>query len=102
MAVIIYEDCNETVAHLPGVRAHIASRSRKAAARAKAKLLGHRVRGDAHIEHSMGTLDGYVSLVDPPSDANSGKPNAMAIEFGRTGARGRGASQGIHVLQGIW
>lgn len=102
MAVIIYPDCNKTVAKLPGVKVHIGVRTRAAAGRAKARLLGHRKRGDAYIEHSQGVLDGYVSLVDPPSSANNNKPNAMAIEFGRTGTVGGGPSQGVHALTGIW
>lgn len=94
--VIIYPDCNETVAHLGGVILAVARTAQTGGLRARAKLVGHRKTGNARIEVEHGSVDSFVSLVDPGG-------NAVAIEFGRTGAMGRGSSQGIHVITGgIW
>jgi hypothetical protein len=105
VAVIIYARCNEVVAYLPGVTDAVNDKAKQGGRRAEAILRAHRspVAGAAYIEVTRGRTDSFVSLVDPPSQAgNNFKPNAMAIEYGRSGARGRGASQGIFAVTGAF
>lgn len=93
MAVIIYKDCNETVAHLPGVIGAVYATAQEGGARARAILQAHRHTGASSIEVSQGDVDSFVSLVDP---------NAISIEFGRVGTMGRGTSQGVHAVTGAF
>ena len=86
MAVIIYPSCNKDVAHLGGVIAAVAAEAAEGGARAEAILRAHFHTGASSIEVTHGAVDSWVSLVD---DA------AVSIEFGRTGARGHGTSQGF-------
>lgn len=86
MAVVVYQSCNDTVAHLSGVVAAVAAEAAEAGGRAEAILRTHFHTGASSIEVTHGDVDSWVSLVD---DA------AVSIEFGRTGARGQGTSQGV-------
>lgn len=88
---IVYRSCNETVAHLPGVVGAVRAAGERGAAGAKAILAAHFETGASKIEVKYGRTDTVVSLVDKA---------AVSIEFGRTGARGRGASQGVFALTG--
>jgi hypothetical protein len=91
----------DEVAHLPGVVDAVADEGRQGAARAEAILAAHRSSepGSARIAIEHRDPDTWVHLIDEPDPAgNANKPNAVAIEFGRTGATGRGASQGIFAL----
>ncbi|MBV2364265.1 hypothetical protein [Streptomonospora nanhaiensis] len=55
-------------------------------------LAQHRAHGHAYVAVTRGRrADAFVDLVDPGG-------NALAIELGRTGARGRGPSQGVYAL----
>lgn len=89
MAVVIYPTCNEDVAHLAGVIAAVNATAQEGAARARSILAAHFHTGASSIEVSQGDVDSFVSLVDPA---------AISIEFGRSGAMGRGTSQGIFAI----
>jgi hypothetical protein len=89
----VYADCNETVAHLPGVADAVHDVAQQAGRRAEALLAAHHVQGHARIEVSRGTVDSFVALSD-----ERGQRAAAAIEFGRSGGQ-RGASQGLFVLR---
>jgi hypothetical protein len=93
VAVIIYPYCNELVARLPGVIDAVHDKAQQGGRRAETILRAHHHEGDARIEVTQGTTDSFVSLVDPA---------AFSIEFGRTGARGRGRSQGIFAVTGAF
>ena len=90
----VYADCNETVAHLPGVIGAVASVAKAAGSRAEGLLASHRHLGHARIEVSHGDVDSFVTLSD-----ERGQRAAAAIEFGRSGGP-TGASQGLFVLRG--
>lgn len=89
MAVVIYPDCNKTVAHLPGVIAAVYAKAQEGGVTARAILASHRHTGASSIEVTQGDVDSFVSLVDP---------NAISIEFGRVGTMGRGTSQGVFAV----
>ena len=91
MAVVIYPNCDEIVAHLPGVIGAVYDEAKERGRMAEAILRAHYVEGASEIEVTRGVTDSWVSLVD---DA------AVSIEFGRSGARGRGASQGVFAVNG--
>jgi hypothetical protein len=90
VSVQIYPNCDEIVAHLPGVIGAVHDTAQDGARRAEAVLRAHFYRGQSEIEVTRGAVDSFVSLIDPA---------ALSIEYGRTGARGRGASQGVHALE---
>lgn len=90
---IVYGSCNDTVAHLPGVVAAVRAVGNQGAAEAEAILAFHFETGASKIEVDYGVTDTVVSLVDEA---------AVSIEFGRTGALGRGASQGVFALTGAF
>lgn len=75
--VTVFPHCNDTVAHLPGVRAAVHSVAQEKGAAARGILAAHRDRGHAQIEVTRGTLDSFVSLTDTRGDVA-----AAAIEFG--------------------
>jgi len=76
--VEIYESCNDTVAHLNGVRHTIAHTAGKGAAVARGHLLAHRHSGNSRITVTRGDrLDYFVNL-----DDTRGQSAAAAIEFG--------------------
>ena len=75
--VVVYPECNEIVAHLPGVRAAVYGVAQEKAAVARGVLAAHRDQGHARIEVTRGSLDAFVSLVDTRGDVA-----AAAIEFG--------------------
>jgi len=75
--VEIYESCNDTVAHLGGVRRAVGHAAHKGAAIAKGVLLAHRHSGDSQITVTRGELDYWVNL-----DDTRGQRAAAAIEFG--------------------
>lgn len=90
MAVFVYPDCNDTVAHQPGVIAAVAAVAAERAAVARGVLLANRAEGYAQIELKRGDVDSFVVLVD--RDPAAGSPAAAAIEFGnRYGGGGIGA-----------
>ena len=95
MAVEIYPDCNEEIAHIAGVGAYVNVIAQRGGAKARAILARHRHTGASFIEVTRGDTDSHISLVDPGGDA-------LAIEFGRTGTMGRGTSRGVHALQGAF
>lgn len=90
---IVYRDCNEKVAHLPGVVAAVRAVADEGAATATGILRAHFAEGQSTIEVTSGVTDSWVSLVDPA---------AVSIEYGRTGARGRGRSQGVFAVTGAF
>jgi len=90
---IVYADCNSTVAHLTGVIAAVHEAAVEGGAAAEAILRSHFETGASQIEVTQGSVDSFVSLVD---DA------AVSIEFGRTGARGKGTSQGVFAVTGAF
>lgn len=81
--VVIYEWCNEVVAHLVPVRNEVRAEARRGAARARAKLRAHRDTGDSRIVTSYGTVDAFVSLDDTRGDRAAGIIN---IETGALGS----------------
>lgn len=92
---IVYPDCNDTVAHLDGVVGAVYAKAQEGAAKAQSILALHHHTGNAHIDVTRGDVDSFVNLNDPGG-------NAMAIEFGRAGTRGRGTSQGVHAITGAF
>lgn len=93
MAVIIYPNCNDTVAHQPGVRRALKRHADRIAGRASSVLSQHRHSGDAEINVTRGTkLDYFVNL-----DDTRGQRAAAAIEFGHMAPNGRWV-EGIHAL----
>jgi hypothetical protein len=91
MAVVVYPTCNSIVAHLPGVVNAVHDAAQDGARGATSILRAHFHEGRSRIEVTRGSVDSWVSLVDPA---------AVSIEFGRTGARGRGSSQGVFAVTG--
>ena len=88
-------DCDEIVAHLPGVIAAVAKTAEKGGVRAAILLTQHTTEGDqghARITVTHGSVDSFVNLDDTRSQSA-----AAAIEFGRSGGK-RGPSEGIFVL----
>jgi hypothetical protein len=91
--VVIYPNCNDTVAHLGGVRRTLKHTADEGAAIAKGYLEAHRSTSDKH-GHSRITvtrgdlLDYFVNLDDTRSQSA-----AAAIEYGNKYGGG-----GIHVL----
>ncbi len=79
--VVIYEHCNDTVAHLGGARRAVGHAAHKGAAIAKGVLLAHRAEGHAEINVTHGTLDYFVNL-DDTAGSGTGRHAAAAIEFG--------------------
>lgn len=96
MAVLVYPNCNDIVAHQPGVRKALRDTAKAGGRRAAAILAAHRHDGDARITVTYGALDAFVNL-----DDSRGQRAAAAIEFGRSGGA-RGATQGIHAITGAW
>lgn len=98
--VNIYESCNSTVAHLEGVIAAVAAKAEEGAARAEAILKSrHKPTNPPphpYIEVTHGTVDSFVSLVDPDP-----RGSAKSIEFGRSGGN-RGATQGVRAISGAF
>lgn len=92
MAVIIYPNCNDTVAHLPGVRRALKKQANRMAAIASGVLAEHRHAGHASIEVTQGSVDSFVSL-----DDTRGQRAAAAIEFGHMAPNGRWV-EGIHAI----
>lgn len=92
---IVYADCNSTVAHLEGVSNAVHRRALQAQAVARAKLTARRDTGASYIDVTRGSTDSFLNLNDPGG-------GAMAIEFGRSGTRGRGASPGVHAITGAF
>lgn len=90
--VVIYPQCDDIVAHVPGVRMSVSAKADEGAARARAVLAAHRAEGHSQITVTRGELDSFVNL-----DDTRGDHAAAAIEFGRSGGR-RGATQGINAL----
>lgn len=95
MAVFIEPDCNDTVAHLAGVVAAVHAKALEGEGKAKGILAARRDTGASYIDVTQGDTDSFLNLNDPGG-------NAMAIEFGRSGARGRGTSQGVFAITGAF
>lgn len=93
-SVHIDEDCNEVIAHLPGVIASVAAKATEGAGKATAILATHRYTGAAHITVSHGSVDSFVNLVDPGGAA-------AAIEFGRMTGN-RGTTRGVGAITGAF
>lgn len=99
MAVIIYDDCNDTVAHLPGVHAAVVARARQAEGVAQARLASHkpgldRIIGPTYVDVTTGDVDAFLNLNDPGGAA-------AAIEFGRSGGPS-GPMDGLHIITGAF
>lgn len=80
--VYVYKNCNDIVAHLPGVIGAVARVANERAAVARGTLLAHYAEGYSSIDVSYGDVDAFVNLVDRPSVSNRGRPVAHVIEFG--------------------
>jgi hypothetical protein len=94
MAVVIYPDCNERVAHLSGVHRAVVARARAAEGTAAARLAAHKpgkdeLIGPSYVDVSEGDVDAFLNLNDPGGAA-------AAIEFGRPGM------QGLHIITGAF
>jgi hypothetical protein len=94
VAVVIYPDCDERVAHLSGVHAAVVARAREAEAVAAARLAQHkpgrdRLIGPSYVDVTTGDVDAFLNLNDPGGAA-------AAIEFGRPGM------QGLHIITGAF
>lgn len=94
MAVEIYDECNELVAHLPGVHRAVVARARAAEGGAAARLAAHKpgtdlAIGPSYVDVTTGEVDAFLNLVDPGGAA-------AAIEFGRPGA------DGLHIITGAF
>ena len=90
----VHPQCDDIIAHLPGVTAEVRAHGEAMGARARARLAEHRETGASSIEVTHGATDTVVSLVDEA---------ALAIEFGRgayTGRDGRriGAMAPLRIL----
>ena len=86
----VYASVDRIVAH--EVQPAVVERAEILANRARTRLAQHRESGRARIEVTRGRRsDAFVELVDDGG-------NAVAIEYGRRGSRGRGASQGVYAL----
>ena len=85
-------DCNDTVAHLPGVRRALKKEANRIEAMASGVLSQHRQEGHARITVTKGKLDYYVNL-----DDTRGDKAAAAIEYGHMDPRGFWV-EGIHAL----
>ena len=96
MAVYVDPNCDDIVAHLPGVKAEVYATAAEGQARAQAILDAHRYTGASRITLTHGSLDAFVSL-----DDTRGDHAAAAIEYGRSGGRG-GATQGVFALAGAF
>lgn len=95
MAVFIEPDCNDTVAHLPGVRRALKKQANRIAAHAELELASHRHEGHAEITVTRGDkVDYFVNLDDTRGDRA-----AAAIEFGHVAPDGSFV-EGLHVLTG--
>ena len=81
-SVEIYPNCNEIVAHLPGVRLALREEAQKGAARAKAKLASHKDTGDSRINVSHGSVDSWVGLDDSRGDQAAGIINIITGALG--------------------
>lgn len=77
MAVIVYADCNDIVAHQAGVKAAVYKVAQERAAVARGILLAHRSEGHSRIVVTRGSLDAFVTLTDERGDRA-----AAAIEYG--------------------
>lgn len=87
---------NEIVVRQPGMRAATRYEAEGIGFKAEANLARHKYEGQAKIEVSSGTVDAFVSLVDP---------NALSIEFGHniTNAKNGpvlGYVHGLGILRG--
>lgn len=92
MAVFVYPNCNDIVAHQAGVIGAVFGTAEKHAAIARGVLMAHRAEGISQITVTRGDVDAFVNLEDDPSKSNSGKPAAAAIEYGnKYGGGGVGA-----------
>lgn len=94
MAVEIDPECDDRVAHLPGVHRAVVARARAAEGGAAARLAAHKPGQDAYIGPSYvdvteGDVDAFLNLNDPGGAA-------AAIEFGRPGM------QGLHIITGAF
>jgi hypothetical protein len=71
--VEIYESCNDTVAHLGGVRRTLKHTADKGAAVAKGVLMAHRAEGHSRITVTRGDrLDYFVNLDDTRGQSRRG------------------------------
>jgi hypothetical protein len=96
VAVVIYPDCNKDVAHLGGVVNAVYARALVAEGVARAKLSARRDTGASYINVTRGDVDSFLNLNDPGG-------GALQIEFGRTGAMGKGgAFQGVFAITGAF
>lgn len=93
----VVANCDDIVAHLPGVRSEVSSTANRGAGRARAILAMHRHEGHSEITVTHGSLDAFVSL-----DDTRGDHAAAAIEYGRSGGEGRSATQGVFALAGAF
>lgn len=99
MAVVVYPNCNDTVAHQPGVVAAVVRVARQRAAVARGVVLARRAEGHTTVTVTSGDVDSFVNLVD--RDPGRGSPAAAAIEFGnRHGGGGVGALSKAFGLRG--
>jgi hypothetical protein len=95
MARITIQDLDAWIAHREYVRDALYAEAERRAAIAQGVLDAHRHLGHSRITVTVGDkVDWFVNL-----DDSRGQDAAVSIEYGRTGARGRGTSQGVGALQ---
>lgn len=92
MAVVLYPDTDEVVAHLPGVVTAVSREADRRAATARVRLAAHRRTGAAKIVVDRGATDSVISLEDEA---------ALAIEFGHADAGTGRPVEGLHIMSGI-
>lgn len=83
MAVVVYANCEDIVAHQRGVIAAVNGVAQKHAAIARGVLIAHRTEGHSRITVTRGDVDSFVNL-----DDTRGERAAAAIESGAYSGRG--------------
>ena len=85
----VYRWVDEYVAHMPGVRARVASELEGRAARVRAVISAHRRTGQLQANVRVGVTDTQVVMEDPA---------VYAINYGHAAPNGRWVP-GIHAIE---
>lgn len=88
----VYNNCNDLIAHLVGVKGAVVDAASPILGRARANLAARRDTGNASVHLALGQqTDAYVVLEDPGG-------NALAIEAGHFDKDGNHV-EGLRVLR---